>query len=96
MKFVNAINIEDETRQAFNGSSAANVKPDLSGEGVDDYHSTATEMGVVKGLLGKGKSRVVFSVTLKMARAQILLMNEDETKLTSLLQDNLQTDIKVC
>lgn len=49
----------------------------------------------VKGLLGKGKTRVVFNITLNMARAQILLMNEDETKLAVLSQDNLLTDIKV-
>lgn len=63
---------------------------------VDDQLSTTIQEVVVKGLLGKGKSRVVFNVTLNMARAQILLMNDDETKLASLSQDNLLTDIKVC
>ena len=40
-------------------------------------------------------SSVVFNITVNMARARILLMNEDETKLASLSQCNLLMDIKV-
>lgn len=98
MEFVNAINIEDERCESFSdSSSAAIVRHDISREdSVDDRQSTTTQEAVVKGLLGKGKSRVVFNVTFNMARAQIVLMNDDETKLASLSQDNLLTDIKVC
>lgn len=98
MEFVNAINIEDGSTESFsNSSSVAITRNDSSRENaVDDQLSTTTQEAVVKGLLGKGKSRVVFNVMLIMARAQILLMNDDETKLASLSQDNLLTDIKVC
>ena len=97
MDFVNAINIEDGSCESFSdNSSGAVVKHDTPRNDVsDDQQSTTTQEAVVKGLLGKGKSRVVFNVTLNMKRAQILLMNEDETKLASLSQDNLLTDIKV-
>jgi len=50
---------------------------------------------IVKGLLGKGKDRVIFSLVLSMARAQFVLNNENETHLATLYQDNLHDDIKV-
>ncbi|GMN21548.1 hypothetical protein TIFTF001_040051 [Ficus carica] len=97
MEFVNAINIDDEGCESFSdNSSGAVVKRGISKDNVvDDLQSTTTQEDVVKGLLGKGKSRVIFNITLNMKRAQILLMNEDETKLASLSQDSLLTDIKV-
>lgn len=97
MEFVNSINMDDEGCESFSdNSSGAVVKHGISKDNVvDDQLSTTTQDDVVKGLLGKGKSRVVFNITLNMNRAQILLMNEDGTKLASLSQDNLQTDIKV-
>ena len=49
---------------------------------------------IVKGLLGKGKYRVIFSLVLSMARAQFVLNNENETHLATLYQDNLHDDIK--
>lgn len=97
MEFSNAINIKDEScDSSSDGSSAATVKQEVSREDViDDKYSTAVGDPVIKGLLGKGKSRIMFNLKLRMAHAQIVLMNEDETKLSSLSQDNLLTDIKV-
>lgn len=98
MEFVTAINIEEESHESYSdNSSAALVTHDNYREDVvDDQLSMNIEEPVVKGLLGKGKSRVIFNLTLNMAHAQILLMNENETKLATLSQDNLLTDIKVC
>ncbi|XP_048140983.1 uncharacterized protein LOC115736923 isoform X3 [Rhodamnia argentea] len=97
MEFVNAINTEDEKCESFSeSSSVAIIKHDTHREDVgNDHHSEAVEESVVKGLLGKGKSRIIFSLTLKMTRAHIILMNEKEAKFATLLQDNLLADIKV-
>lgn len=96
VEFVNAINTEDESCESFSDSSSAMVKSGLSREDVaDGMHSVTAEEPVVKSLLGKGKTRIVFKLTLKMARAQILLLNENEAKLATLSQDNLLADIKV-
>ncbi|XP_059641926.1 uncharacterized protein LOC132283907 [Cornus florida] len=98
MEFVNAVNVKDESCESFgDNSSIAIVHHDSSREDVVDnlQSTTVEEPVVVKGLLGKGKSRIIFYLTLKMARAQILLMNENGTKLATLSQDNLLTDIKV-
>ncbi|PPR99880.1 hypothetical protein GOBAR_AA20786 [Gossypium barbadense] len=97
MDFANAVTIEDETCESFgDGSSAFGVKHDISSEDpVDNQQATNFDEPVVKGLLGKGKSRIIFNLTLNMAHAQILLMNENETKLATLSQENLRTDIKV-
>ncbi|KAF7828516.1 Vacuolar protein sorting-associated protein 13C [Senna tora] len=95
MEFINSINIEDKSLTPSNeSSSTAIVKHDLSRD-VDDFHSTTIEEPAIKGLLGSGKYRTMFNLTLKMAQAQIHLMNENETKLASLSQENLLTDIKV-
>ncbi|KAI6702353.1 hypothetical protein NL676_011489 [Syzygium grande] len=97
MEFVDAINTEDEKCESFSESSSVTIiKHDTHGEDMgNDHHSEAVEESVVKGLLGKGKSRIIFSLTLKMTRAQIFLMNESEAKFATLLQDNLLADIKV-
>lgn len=50
---------------------------------------------VVKGLLGKGKDRVVFLLVLDMERAEIVLNKEDGSSLSTLSQDNFHTDVKV-
>lgn len=96
MEFINSINIEDENvATSSDSSSTAIMKNDVSRD-VDDLHPTpAIEEHAVKGLFGKGKSRVMFNLTLKMAQAQILLMKENETKLACLSQESLLTDIKV-
>ncbi|KAJ7944655.1 pleckstrin-likey (PH) domain-containing protein [Quillaja saponaria] len=96
MEFVNAINIDDGNCESFSeSSSTAMVKHDGTRDVVDDLLSTSNEESAIKGLLGKGKTRIMFNLMLKMARAQIFLMTEDETKLASLSQENLLTDIKV-
>lgn len=73
MEFVDAINTEDEKCESLSeSSSVAIIKHDTHGEDVgNDQHSEAVEGSVVRGLLGKGKSRIIFSLTLKMSRAQI-------------------------
>uniref|UniRef100_A0A7N0VMH0 PH domain-containing protein n=1 Tax=Kalanchoe fedtschenkoi TaxID=63787 RepID=A0A7N0VMH0_KALFE len=96
MDFVNAINIEDEQYDSFSDNSILNIsKDDVSKEGSIDQASLVTEEPSLRGFLGKGKSRVVFNLRLYMERAQIVLMNENETQLATLSQDNLLTDIKV-
>lgn len=110
IEFVNAISAEDESCESCSEDSSASdmendgSKEDVdnhnsthgeSKEDVDNHNSTDIEEPVVKGLLGKGKSRIIFCLTLNMARAQILLMKEDEAKLAILSMDNLLTDIKV-
>ena len=95
IEFVDAINAKDEACESFSDDSLAPiVQRGVSEEEMDDNQSMVEEP-VVKGLLGKGKSRIIFDLTLNMARAQILLMNENETKFATLSQDNLLTDIKV-
>lgn len=95
MEFVDAINAEEEVSESCSDNSMAPiVQRGVSVEEVADNQSMVEEH-VVKGLLGRGKSRIIFYLTLNMARAQILLMNENETKLASLSQDNLVADIKV-
>ncbi|TYI15495.1 hypothetical protein ES332_A08G190100v1 [Gossypium tomentosum] len=97
MEFASSITIEEESCESFSDSSSAvGVKRDISSEDpTDNLQSTSIEEPVVKGLLGKGKSRIIFNLTLNMAHAQILLMNENETKFATLSQENLRTDIKV-
>lgn len=94
MEFVNSINTEGDSCESFSDTSSAAIE-NFSGGVVDNQHSMAIEEPAVKSLLGKGKSRVIFNLTLNMAHAQIVLMNEDGTKLATLSQDNLLTDIKV-
>ena len=95
IEFVDAINAKDEACESFSDDSLAPiVQRGVSEEEMDDNQSMVEEP-VVKGLLGKGKSRIIFDLTLNMARAQNLLMNENETMFATLSQDNLLTDIKV-
>ncbi|GAB2273666.1 hypothetical protein Dimus_008448 [Dionaea muscipula] len=97
MEFANAINIENGSVEYFSDASAmASPVHDKSGEDlINSQQSQAVTEPTLKGLLGKGKSRVIFFLSLNMARAQILLMKEDEKRLATLSQDNLLTDIKV-
>ncbi|WVZ57683.1 hypothetical protein U9M48_008037 [Paspalum notatum var. saurae] len=93
MEFMNAINLA-------NGADTDKDK--------DTYHPATVEDGTIekskpdlepepaiKGLLAKGKSRIVFHLTSSMAETQILLMNENGDRLATLSQNNLSTDIKV-
>ncbi|GMH29787.1 hypothetical protein Nepgr_031630 [Nepenthes gracilis] len=97
LEFANAINMEDESCESLSDSSSMTTpQQDISREAVSDRQQSPTvPEPIVKGLLGKGKSRVIFYLTLNMARAQILLMKENDTKLATLSQDNLLTDIRV-
>ncbi|PIN17888.1 hypothetical protein CDL12_09445 [Handroanthus impetiginosus] len=97
MEFVNAINTQEDSCETFSDSSLAAVAPhDTPKEVVNDGLPSATmEEPVVKSLLGSGKSRVIFCLLLRMARAEIFLMKEDNSKLATLAQDNFLTDIKV-
>ncbi|CAN8324888.1 unnamed protein product [Cochlearia groenlandica] len=91
LEFVNAINVEDPSCETFEDSSpVAGEHSSQRRDGFEDSKDAA-----VKGLLGKGKSRIIFNLALNMARAQIFLMNENGTKFATLSQDNLLTDIKV-
>ncbi|KNA21084.1 hypothetical protein SOVF_046540 [Spinacia oleracea] len=96
LDFVSGINYEDASGKSLsNGSSVASQQHDIPVEGVDPQNSTAVAQSVAIGLLGKGKSRIVFYLVLNMARAQIVILKEDETKLATFSQDNFLTDIKV-
>ncbi|KAL5073537.1 hypothetical protein RYX36_012521 [Vicia faba] len=94
MEFINSINIEDRNFATSSESSSAIIKNGVSRD-LNDLNATTVEEHAVKGLLGKGKSRVMFNLTLKMAQAQILLMMKNETKLACLSRESLLTDIKV-
>lgn len=97
MDFVNAINTDDENFESFSDNSSSIIlQHDVPRDhDIENQHLTIVEEPVVKGLLGKGKSRIIFNLTLNMARAQILLMKENETTLASLSQENFMTDIEV-
>ncbi|XP_060207492.1 uncharacterized protein LOC132635217 [Lycium barbarum] len=96
MEFVDAINVGEESSESSSDtSSSAITQHDNSKGNVVDSQFETVDVPAVKGLLGKGKSRIIFGLTLNMARAQILLMKEDGSKLATLSQDNFLTDIKV-
>lgn len=96
LEFVNAVNAVEE-----NGDLDASISNSISM--IDTYenaffhetNSSVVQEPVAKGLLGKGKTRVIFYLTVNMARAQIFLMHENGTSLATLSQNNLLTDIKV-
>lgn len=50
---------------------------------------------VVKGLLGRGKSRVVFRLKLDMESARISVNKEDGSQLGMLAQDDFRFELKV-
>ncbi len=80
------------------GSHVTTIDPTVI-EDVDDYGNATIapkgEDSVVKGLLGKGKERVVFSVALDMELAEIVLNLEDGQQLTTLSQNDLRAEVKV-
>ncbi|XP_075505709.1 uncharacterized protein LOC142542773 isoform X1 [Primulina tabacum] len=79
-------------------SSTAPAPRDTPEEAVDDslpHSSVPREEPVIKSLLGKGKSRVIFDLALNMTRAEILLMKENGSKLATVSQNNFLTTIKV-
>lgn len=95
IEFANAINLEEESCESFSDNSSSGIiKHDILVE-EDEQIPKNMEDDIVKGLLGKGRSRVVFNLELKMSRAQIFLVKENESNLASLFQDNLLANIKV-
>ena len=95
IEFANAINLEEESCESLSDNSSSSIIKHNSQIEEDEQIPKNMEDGIVKGLLGKGRSRVVFSLELKMARAQIFLVKENESNLASLFQDNLLANIKV-
>ncbi|KAE9596742.1 putative vacuolar protein sorting-associated protein [Lupinus albus] len=95
MEFINCINIEDGSVATSSDSSSTAIMKNDESRDVNDLNATIVEEHAVKGLLGKGKSRIMFNLTLNMAQTQILLMKENETKLACLSQESLLTDINV-
>lgn len=99
LEFFNAINISDKNADAEYESIPGQSESLVSTSENTSFHgsnATIYEDSKFKGLLGSGKSRIIFHLTLNMAMAQIFLMSEDGTSLATLLQNNLLTDIKVC
>lgn len=80
------------------GSHVTTIDPTVI-EDVDDYGNATIapegEDSVVKGLLGKGKERVVFCVALDMELAEIVLNLEDGQQLATLSQNDLHAEVKV-
>ncbi|XP_057872719.2 uncharacterized protein LOC131078906 isoform X2 [Cryptomeria japonica] len=100
LNFMNAINIEEmkeKTSEKEVDAIATIMKQEPSEKDVKEepIATLDQEEPVVKGLLGRGKDRIVFSLVLSMQQAQIVLNNENGTQLAILSQDNLHTDIKV-
>jgi vacuolar protein sorting-associated protein 13A/C len=50
---------------------------------------------IVKGLLGEGKSRVVFRLKLDMESARIFVNMEDGSQIAMLAQEKFRMDLKV-
>lgn len=95
VEFANAINLEEESCESFSDNSPSGIINHDAPMEEDEQISKTMDDGIVKGLLGKGKSRVIFNLELKMSRAQIFLVKENETNLASLFQENLLAKIKV-
>ncbi|KAL6008540.1 hypothetical protein ACLOJK_034053 [Asimina triloba] len=96
MEFANAINIENGNDNASEDKPAAsNIERETSRTNLMDTNSAFLQESIVKGLLGKGKSRVMFHLSLNMTRALIVLMNENGSRLATLSQNDLLTDIKL-
>ncbi|GJP54206.1 hypothetical protein CLOM_g13301 [Closterium sp. NIES-68] len=68
-----------------------------SGEGVEARGEWEGQMGreAVKGLLGRGKARVVFGLHMAMQHARIFLNLEDGGRLAMLEQERLSVQVKV-
>ncbi|KAL8529518.1 hypothetical protein ACS0TY_006808 [Phlomoides rotata] len=95
MEFVNAINSQEDSHETISDTSSSAVGPSKAKENVNDGVPSAPMEEPLESFLGKGKSRVIFYLLLNMARAEIFLMKEDDSKLATLAQDNFLTDIKV-
>ncbi|XP_031502249.1 uncharacterized protein LOC116265643 [Nymphaea colorata] len=95
--FVNSINWDDGAHGSGNkihGSSSTSDSANIIDDHTENLNSKFQDT-VARGLLGKGKYRVMFSLSLNMANAWILLMKEDGIPLATLSQNNLHTHIRV-
>lgn len=73
-------------------SSPAKVVEDSDTKGSTE---AVVPRDVVKGLLGRGKSRVVFRLKLDMESARISVNKEDGSQLGMLVQDEFRFELKV-
>lgn len=92
LEFVNAINILDGHDENNDMSS---ISDHTSRNIVDTPLSENVEEPIARGLLGKGKSRIVFQLMFNMAQTQIFLVNENGSSIATLSQNNLLTAIEV-
>ncbi|KAF8689392.1 hypothetical protein HU200_041935 [Digitaria exilis] len=92
MEFMNAINLANG---ADTGKDKDTYPATVRDGTIEKSQSDLEPEPTIKGLLAKGKSRIVFHLTSNMAEAQILLMNENGDRLATLSQNNLSTDVKV-
>eukprot|EP01018_Ginkgo_biloba_P007485 Gb_23775 [translate_table: standard] len=98
LNFVNAINLEDVEENASDTDAFTTIiKQEPAEKDMKEESNVMFDQkdSIVKGLLGRGKDRIIFSLVLSMDRAQIVLNNENGTQLATLSQNNLLTDIKV-
>lgn len=66
-----------------------------SGEALSIETLETSERHIVKGLLGRGKSRVVFRLRMDMESARIYLNKEDGSQLAMLAQEKFMMDLRV-
>ena len=74
------------------------VSPDLPGTSEDKPvmdKEKVEEKGLVKGLLGHGKSRVVFYLNMNVASVAIYLNMEDGSQFAMLVQESFLFELKV-
>ena len=97
MDFVDAINTSVESSNDHKDVSSTSAVPHSTQKVIsnDELPLSAPAEEPLESLLGKGKSRVIFYLLLNMARAEIFLMKENDSKLATLSQDSFLTDIKV-
>ncbi|KAG0473067.1 hypothetical protein HPP92_014924 [Vanilla planifolia] len=96
LEFVDAINVmENAPTENDSKSPMPNISTANFNSVEDGPTSYIIDEPVAKGFLSNGKTRIIFFLSLNMATAQIFLMNEDETSLATLSQNNLVADIKV-
>eukprot|EP00246_Nothoceros_aenigmaticus_P016844 TRINITY_DN7877_c0_g1_i1.p1 TRINITY_DN7877_c0_g1~~TRINITY_DN7877_c0_g1_i1.p1 ORF type:complete len:308 (+),score=56.20 TRINITY_DN7877_c0_g1_i1:30-926(+) len=92
------ISIDDESTAKVDSSAGADDLVTTIDPSVIDGKGD-TRMGrndsIVKGLLGRGKDRVVFLLSVHMVHAQIVLNLEDGSQLATLFQEDLHTEVKV-
>lgn len=81
-------------------SSGNPVQSNVDVDGISDDKSLmnkekAEDKGLVKGLLGYGKHRVVFYLNMKIDSVTVFLNKEDGSQLAMLVQERFLLDLKV-